>query len=61
MALYAAHDITWYWIVDPEARTIEAFHLEGDRYRLDARLEGIESRALSPFLDLPLNPAGLWT
>ena len=60
MALYAAHDITWYWIVDPEARTIEAFRLEGDRYRLDARLEGIESRALFPFRDLPLNPAELW-
>src|SRR6266851_10197808 len=22
MALYAAHDVTWYWIVDPIARTI---------------------------------------
>src|SRR5581483_2786214 len=25
LALYAAHDVTWYWIVDPGPRTIEAY------------------------------------
>jgi Uma2 family endonuclease len=59
-ALYATHDVTWYWIVDPEARTIEAYRLEAGAYRLDAKLEGMESRALPPFPDLPLDPAVVW-
>jgi Uma2 family endonuclease len=60
LALYAAHDVTWYWIVDPEARTIEAYRLEGGAYRLDATLQGTEPRALPPFPDLPLDPATVW-
>jgi Uma2 family endonuclease len=60
MALYAAHDVTWYWIVDPDARAIEAYHLDAGVYRLDAMLEGAEPRALSPFPDLPLDPAAIW-
>ena len=60
MALYAVHDVTWYWIVDPEARTVEAYRLEGGGYRLDARLEGSQSRALPPFPDLPLDPTAVW-
>jgi Uma2 family endonuclease len=60
LALYAAHDVPWYWIVDPEARTIEAYHLEAGAYRLDATLEGAEPRALRPFPDLPLDPAAVW-
>jgi Uma2 family endonuclease len=60
MALYATHNVTWYWIVDPDARTIEAYRLEGSAYRLDAKLEGAEPRALPPFLGLPLEPAAVW-
>ena len=60
MALYATHDVTWYWIVDPNARTIEAYRLEGSAYRPDAKLEGVEPRSLPPFPDLPLDPAAIW-
>ena len=60
LALYAAHDVTWYWIVDPDARTIEAYRLEDTAYRLDAKLEGAEFHALPPFLDLALDPAEIW-
>ena len=59
-ALYASHDVTWYWIADPDARTIEVYHLEAGAYRLDATLEGVEPCALSPFPDLLIDPAGIW-
>jgi Uma2 family endonuclease len=60
LALYAAHDVPWYWIVDPDARTIEACRLSAGAYRLDATLEGDQARALRPFPDLPLDPAAVW-
>ena len=59
-ALYAAHDVTWYWIVDPDAHTIDAYRLEGGTYHLDAKLEAAETRALPPFPDLPFDPAAVW-
>jgi Uma2 family endonuclease len=60
MALYATHGVTFYWIVDPVARTIEAFRLDAGAYRLDGRLEGSEPRALPPFPGLLLDPAAIW-
>jgi Uma2 family endonuclease len=60
MALYAAHDVTWYWVVDPDARTVEAYRLDGDAYRLEAMLDGPEPRALPPFSDLVLDPLRVW-
>jgi Uma2 family endonuclease len=60
LALYAAHDVPWYWIVDPDARRIETYRLEAGAYRPDAVLEGDEPRALPPFPDLPLDPALIW-
>jgi Uma2 family endonuclease len=60
LALYAAHDVTWYWIVDPDARTIEAYHLVDGAYQLDTRLEGADAHALPPFTDLALIPSEVW-
>lgn len=60
MALYATHGVDWYWIVDPQTQTIDAHRLEGDRYRLAARLDGPTTRALPPFPELTLDPATVW-
>ena len=60
MRLYAKHGADWYWIVDGDALTIDAYRLEGAGYRLDGRLEGTAPRALPPFPDLPLDPAAIW-
>lgn len=56
-------DITaadWYWIVDGDALTVDAYRLEGDGYHLHSRLEGTAPRALPPFPDLLLDPAAIW-
>lgn len=58
--LYARYGVPYYWIVDPEARSIEAYTLTAGAYQLTARLEGSESAFLPPFPDLALVPALLW-
>ena len=60
MALYAAHDVPWYWIVDPDARRIEVYRLDAGTYQLDAVLEGDQPRDLPPFAELILDPAAVW-
>ena len=60
MRLYAEHGVPSYWIVDPEARSIEAYALAGAEYTLAARLTS-EPVALPPFSDLTLDPASIWS
>lgn len=57
---YAAIGVTEYWLVDPQARLLEQFVLDGEHYRLEARLADdalFEPKTL-PGLSLPL--ATLW-
>ena len=58
--LYARHGVPHYWIVDPEARSIEAYRLAEGAYELSGRLEKTRPLALAPFPDLVLDPASLW-
>ncbi len=58
--LYARHGVPYYWIVDPNAQSIEAYTLTGGAYQLTARLEGPQPVSLPPFPDLALVPASLW-
>jgi len=50
--LYARYDVPFLWLVDPDARTVEAFELHGGRYTL--------ALALPPFSGLNLVPDRLW-
>jgi Uma2 family endonuclease len=57
--LYARHRIDHYWIVDPAARTVDAYALSGETYALAAQLAS-EPRGLPPFPDLAIDPPDLW-
>ena len=57
---YATAGVPFYWIVDPELRTVEAYRLEGDRYQLAARGGGDEQVTLPPFPDLKIPLAQIW-
>jgi len=59
-ALYARHGVPYFWLLDPEARTLEAFRLEGGRYMAATRASGDADVSLPPFLDLVLRLTDLW-
>jgi Uma2 family endonuclease len=58
--LYRRYGVPYYWIVDPEAHTIEAYSLSEGEYQLLARASGPEAVFLAPFPDLSLVPSLLW-
>jgi Uma2 family endonuclease len=59
LALYAEHGVPYYWIADPENRTIEAYRLAAGAYAAAGSLT-TGPAALPPFPDLLLDPAELW-
>jgi Uma2 family endonuclease len=58
--LYARHEVPYFWLVDPTARVVEAFHFAGGRYVLVTRAAGDAEIILPPFSDLSLRLADLW-
>ena len=59
-ALYARYDVPYVWLVDPDARTVEAFTLDRGRYILAVSATGADPVDLPPFTSLGLIPDRLW-
>ena len=59
-ALYEKRRVANYWIVDQDARTIEAFVLKRGKYMLVATGEGNAIVHLPPFLDLDIPLSEVW-
>jgi Uma2 family endonuclease len=59
-AQYAAGGVTHYWIVDPVAKTVEAFTLVRGKYRPAGVGAGNDVVKLPPFDDLDIPLAKLW-
>jgi Uma2 family endonuclease len=57
---YAAAGVRFYWIVDPQMKTIEAFRLTGGRYRAIGRGQGNDTVSLPPFPDLEIPLGQIW-
>lgn len=60
MQLYARHGVPWYWLVDPDARTVEVYRLAEGAYTLAARVTGDEPLSAEPLPDLVVAPDSLW-
>ena len=58
--LYARYGVPYYWIVDPEARTVEAYSLSEGGYHLVTGAAGPDTVTLPPFPELAFAPASLW-
>ena len=58
--LFARHGLPYYWIVDPDARIIEAHVLREGSYEVAARATGPNPVSLPPFPDLHLIPDAIW-
>jgi Uma2 family endonuclease len=57
---YAKGKVAYYWIVDPEDRTAEAFKLAGSRYKPAGAGNGQEMVSFPPFADLKISLGELW-
>jgi len=60
LQLYAKHAMQYYWIVDIDARVIEAYRLTEGHYGPIGKLVGSLPIALPPFSDLILDPVLIW-
>jgi Uma2 family endonuclease len=60
MRVYGRERVPHVWHVDPRARTLEVFRLDGDTYRLVAAHAGDERARLEPFDAIELELDGLW-
>ncbi len=60
LQLYARYGVSYYWIVDPPARTIEAYQLTQGQYRNAGTLSESTTVSLPPFPDLILGPRAIW-
>ena len=49
-----------YWIVAPDTRTVEAYELAADAYRLVIAARGDTAVSLPPFPDLSFVPDSIW-
>lgn len=57
---YAEAQIPWYWLADPQQRTLEVLELHGGHWRLRGCYHGDDCLALPPFDDIEVAVDGLF-
>ncbi|MCF8014567.1 MAG: Uma2 family endonuclease [Chromatiaceae bacterium] len=61
MPIYAHYGVAYAWLVDPKQRTLEAYGLDSDEWRLLAEVAGNDCIAVAPFEALKLELSNLWS
>ena len=59
-SLYQAHGVAHYWIIDPDAKTLEAYDLKDGKFLLKATGRKTDIMHLRPFPKLGIPLAELW-
>jgi Uma2 family endonuclease len=60
MPIYAKCGVTYAWLIDPRARTLEAYALEAGVWRELGRFAGATRVSVAPFDTTTINLAALW-
>jgi Uma2 family endonuclease len=60
MPVYARHGVGYLWLVDPLARTLEGFELQGGRWVITGVYENEETVRVPPFTEITLALSELW-
>jgi Uma2 family endonuclease len=60
MPLYAHYGVSYAWLVDPKARSLEAFRLEAGAWQEVGRFAGDDRAAVPPFEAITLDLGGWW-
>src|SRR5207249_9675229 len=60
LRVYAREQVTHLWFVDPLARTIEVYRLEGERWVVAGTYEGARMLRLEPFAAVELDVSRWW-
>ncbi|MEL5850032.1 MAG: Uma2 family endonuclease, partial [Candidatus Igneacidithiobacillus chanchocoensis] len=57
---YACGGVAYCWLIDPDARTLEAYANQEDRWLLLGTWGDQDEAAIDPFAAVPLDLSGLW-
>lgn len=60
MPVYARYGVTYLWLVDPLARTLEAFALREGRWTVMGLFQEQEAVSVEPFQEIALELGALW-
>jgi len=61
LPVYARERVTFVWLIDPDAETVEVLRLESDRWVVVATVGGNDHVRLEPFAAVEICLANLWT
>jgi Uma2 family endonuclease len=60
MPIYARHQVQHLWMIDPFAKSLEVFRLEGGKWYLMAVFTENDSVRAEPFMEVEIDLANLW-